>query len=161
MLIFLSWATKLLQYMDISQSQWDMDSTQPTQKCRWGTHRPFIDHLAPTHTHTYTSVLRRFFRDHLGWAGARRELLDFMEQGKINKGRHTDHPAGRYFIRTKQCPSPPSPIFTGRMPFLPPNQQCQSTEGNQHILIREKTLEFSSTVLSAPSPYLVHRLTTT
>jgi len=21
-------------------------------------------------------------------------------------------------------------IFTGRMPFLPPNQQCQSTEGN-------------------------------
>jgi len=22
------------------------------------------------------------------------------------------------------------PIFTGRMPFLPPNQQCQSTEGN-------------------------------
>jgi len=23
-----------------------------------------------------------------------------------------------------------TPIFTGRMPFLPPNQQCQSTEGN-------------------------------
>jgi len=23
-----------------------------------------------------------------------------------------------------------SPFFTGRMPFLPPNQQCQSTEGN-------------------------------
>jgi len=22
------------------------------------------------------------------------------------------------------------PFFTGRMPFLPPNQQCQSTEGN-------------------------------
>ena len=21
-------------------------------------------------------------------------------------------------------------IFTGRMPFLPPNQQCQNTEGN-------------------------------
>jgi len=28
-----------------------------------------------------------------GWAGARRELLDFMVQGKINRGRHTDHPA--------------------------------------------------------------------
>ena len=24
-----------------------------------------------------------------------------------------------------------SSFFTGRMPFLPPNQQCQSTEGNQ------------------------------
>jgi len=28
-----------------------------------------------------------------GLAGARRELLDFMVQGKINRGRHTDHPA--------------------------------------------------------------------
>jgi len=57
-----------------------------------------------------------------GWAGARRELLDFMVQGKINRGRHTDHPAGRHSIRTKQCPPPLSPIFTGRMPFLPPYQ---------------------------------------
>ena len=66
-----------------------------------------------------------------GWAGARRELLDFMVQGKINRGRHTDHPAGRYSIRTNmQCPPPPSPIFAGRMPFLPPNQQCQRIEGN-------------------------------
>ena len=46
------------------------------------------------------------------------------------------------------------PFFTGCMPFLPPNQQCQSTEGNQCIWNREKTLEFSSTVLPAPSPYL-------
>jgi len=44
-------------------------------------------------------------------------------------------------------------FFTGRMPFLPPNQQCQRTEGNYRIQIREKTLEFSSTVLPAPSPY--------
>jgi len=37
----------------------------------------------------------------------------------------------RHSIQTKQCP-PPSPpcFFTGWMPFLPPNQQCQSTEGN-------------------------------
>ena len=63
--------------------------------------------------------------------GARRELLDFMVQGKINRGRHTDHPAGRHSIRTNQCSPPPSPNFlTGQMPFLPPNQQCQSTEGN-------------------------------
>ena len=46
-----------------------------------------------------------------GWAGARRELLDFMVQGKINRGRHTDHPAQRNSIRTKQCPPPPSPYF--------------------------------------------------
>jgi len=33
-----------------------------------------------------------------GWAGARRELLDFMVQGKIDRRRHTDHPAGRHSI---------------------------------------------------------------
>jgi len=48
------------------------------------------------------------------WAGATRELLYFMVQGEINKGRHTDHPVGRHSIRTNQCPPPPSPhIFYG------------------------------------------------
>ena len=40
----------------------------------------------------------------------------------------------------------PPIFFTGWMPFLPPNKQCQSTEGNWRIRIREKTLEFSSSV---------------
>jgi len=43
------------------------------------------------------------------WAGARRELLDFMVQGKINRGSHTDHLAGHHSIRTNQCPLPPYP----------------------------------------------------
>jgi len=34
---------------------------------------------------------------------------DFMVQGKINRGRHTDNPAGRHSIRTNQCPPSPSP----------------------------------------------------
>jgi len=47
-----------------------------------------------------------------GWAGARRELLDLMAQGKINRGRHTDHPDGRHSIRiSNQCPPPSSPYF--------------------------------------------------
>ena len=45
------------------------------------------------------------------WADARRELLDFMVRGKINRGRHNDHPAGRHSIRPNQCPPPPSHIF--------------------------------------------------
>ena len=49
------------------------------------------------------------------------------------------------------------PFFTDRMPFLLPNQQRQSTEGNWRIRIREKTLEFSSTVLPAPSPLLLNK----
>ena len=35
-----------------------------------------------------------------GWASARRELLDSTVQGKINRGRHTDHPAGCHSNRT-------------------------------------------------------------
>jgi len=107
-----------------------------------------IPFLSYTDHNRFTAL----FPEPTRWAGARRELLDFMVQGKINRGRHTDHPNGRHSIRTKQCPPSPSPIFCiGRMPFLPPNQQCQSTEGKLHIQIREKTPEFSSTVLPAPS----------
>jgi len=46
-----------------------------------------------------------------GWASARRERLDFMVQGKINRGRQTDHPAGRHSIPTNQCPPPSSTTF--------------------------------------------------
>jgi len=45
------------------------------------------------------------------WAGARRELLDFMMQGKINRGRHTVHPARCHSIWTNQFPPPTSPHF--------------------------------------------------
>jgi len=82
-------------------------------------------HLCTYHHNRFTAL----FPGPPGAAGARIELLDFMVQGKINRGRHTDHPAGRQSIRTNQCPPTQSPFFTGRMPFLPSNQQCQSTEG--------------------------------
>jgi len=48
----------------------------------------------------------------VSWCQKRtRELLDFMVQGKINRGRHIDQPVWRHSIRAKQCPPPPSPIF--------------------------------------------------
>jgi len=31
-------------------------------------------------------------------------------------------------------PTPHHSVFTGQMPFLPPNQQHQSTEGKQNLL---------------------------
>ena len=64
--------------------------------------------LPPPHQNRFTAL----FPGPPGWDGARRELLDFMVQGKINRGRHIDHPAGRHSIRTNQCPLPPSyPYF--------------------------------------------------
>jgi len=59
-------------------------------------------------TTTTTTVLRPFFKDYPGEPVPEKKLLDFMVQGKINRGRHTDHPAGRHSNRTNQCPPPPS-----------------------------------------------------
>jgi len=52
------------------------------------------------------------FWDYLAEPVPEEKLLDFMAHGEINRGRHTDHPAGRHSIRTNQCrPPPSSPIF--------------------------------------------------
>ena len=74
-----------------------------------------------------------------GWTGARTELLDFMVQGKINRGTHADHPAGRHSIQTNQCPPPLSPIFyrpdalpaTERPDALPATQPTVSKHWRQ------------------------------
>jgi len=72
-----------------------------------------------------------------GWAGARRELLDFMVQERL-----TD--ANTPTIRLGATPSGLTsahlhhpPFFTGRMPFLPPNQQCESTEGTKWVMLKD------------------------
>jgi len=59
----------------------------------------------PSHHTRFTAL----FPGPPGWASARRELLDFMVQGKINRGRHIDHSAGHLSIQTNQCSPPPSP----------------------------------------------------
>jgi len=64
-------------------------------------------HSADHHHHNNRFTV--LFPGPSGWASARRELLDFRVQGKTNRGRHTDHPAGRHSIRTKECPPPSSP----------------------------------------------------
>jgi len=43
--------------------------------------------------------------------------------------------------------TPPLSFFTGRMPFMPPNQQCQSTEGN----IRNKYVYINAVCENKPS----------
>jgi len=65
------------------------------------------------------------------WTGASRELLDFMVQGKINRGRRTDHPAGCHSIRTDQCPPLPSPHIFYRPDALPAAQPTASKHWRQ------------------------------
>ena len=60
-------------------------------------------------SHTHHNHFAALFPGPPRSAGARRKLLDFMVQGKINTGGYADHPAGRNSIRTNQCPTLPSP----------------------------------------------------
>jgi len=89
-----------------------------------------------THTHSRFMAL---FPGPPGWAGARRELLDFMVQGEINRGRHTDHPAGRHSSGTSQCPPAPSThIFCGP-DALPAAQPTVSKHWRQNVITLKGT----------------------
>ena len=72
------------------------------------------------------------------WAGARK-LLDFMVQGKINGGRHTDHLDGRHSIRTSnQCPPPPSPHFLQAVcPSCRPTNSVKAPKNKKYVSIAE------------------------
>jgi len=54
------------------------------------------------------------------------ERLDFMVQGKINRGRHTDHLDGRHSIRTNQCPPPPSHFLQAECPSCRPTNSVKA-----------------------------------
>jgi len=77
--------------------------------------------LVPPHTHT-PQPFYGHFPGPSGWAGARSKLLDFMVQGNIKRGRHTDNPAGCHSIQTNQCPPPSSPPLFYRLDALPAAQ---------------------------------------
>jgi len=49
------------------------------------------------HTTTAT-VLQPFFRDHPDEPVPEENFWNLLQQGKINRGRHTDHPAGRHCL---------------------------------------------------------------
>jgi len=86
------------------------------------------------HHTTTTTILWPFFRDHSGESVPEENFWTLWCNGRLTEV-DTDHPAGHHSIRTNQCPPPPTlPFFTGRMPFLPPNQQCQSTKGKQLVM---------------------------
>jgi len=57
--------------------------------------------------------------------------LDFTEARDSEWQWHQlDHMQVCTLLQTdNHASTPPLSFFTGRMPFLPPNQQCQSTEG--------------------------------
>jgi len=99
------------------------------------------EHHTHTHTHTHTTVLllswnmsgtTRMSRYQKGKTRKVKTNLDLLEQ-EIMSG------SGICWAICKSAPHPRQPrqhpttqFFTGRMPFLPPNQQRQSTEEHQN-----------------------------
>ena len=97
---------------------------------------------ARTHTHTHTAVLLLFWnmsgttrvsRYQKGKTRKVKTNLDLLEQEIVSS-------SGICWAICKSAPHtrqprqhPTTQFFTGRMPFLPPNQQRQSTEGNYLI----------------------------
>jgi len=81
--------------------------------------------------HTHTPIQRPFVRDNpVGRYQKGKTNLDFTE---ARDSQWQWHQLGHVQVCTSlqadnHASSPPLSFFTGRMPFLPPNQQCQSTE---------------------------------
>jgi len=73
-----------------------------------------LSHLVMKANHHHHNRFTALFLGPPRWAGARTELLDFMVQRQINRGTHSDHPAGRQSIQTNQCPHPPSPPYKSK-----------------------------------------------
>ena len=75
--------------------------------------------------------IKTIFRNHPGKPDYNVSILDFIVGAK-DDGSDDDS----WSYKTRKAPVKYSPyqetntqIFTGRIPFLSPNQQCQSTEG--------------------------------
>ena len=89
--------------------------------------------VLPTHTHTHTR-LTALFPGLPGWAGTRKvkAVWILLKQGTVS-GSGISWAICKSASRSRQITMPVlhhSKFFTGQMPFLPPNQQRQSTEGN-------------------------------
>jgi len=100
------------------------------------------DTKTPTHTHTHpfngplsgTTQVSRYHKGktNLDFTGARDSEWQWHQLGhmQICTSLQTDNHAS----------TPPLTFFTGRMPFLPPNQQCQSTESKKNTKTHSKTI---------------------
>ena len=82
-------------------------------------------------THTHTDVRLTALCPGLpGWAGTRKvvPIWILLKQETVSgSGISWSKSASR--SRQITTSAPHRSVFTGRMPFMPPNQQCQSTEG--------------------------------
>jgi len=75
--------------------------------------------------------MRPFFRDHPGEPVPEENFWTLWCKGRLTETDTVRLGATPSGLNSAQLDHPP--FFTGRMPFMPPNQQWQSTEGNSTI----------------------------
>ena len=81
--------------------------------------------------HTTTTVLRPFFQDHSSEPVPEENFWTLWCKGRLTEADTPTIWLGATLSGlTSAHLHQPAIFLTGRMPFLPPNQQCQSTEGN-------------------------------
>ena len=103
-----------------------------------------------THTHTrLTAPCPGLPR----WAGTRKvkPIWILLKQETVN-GSGISWAICKSAHRSRQIttPAPHRSVFTGRMPFLPPNQQCQSTEGSEYWHSLQKQVVAATRLLPSP-----------
>ena len=87
--------------------------------------------MAELHTHTHTHTFNGPFPGLPGCAGTRKvtPIWIFVKQETVS-GSGISWAVCKSAPRSRQITTPAhNSVVTGRMPFLPPNQQRQSTEG--------------------------------
>ena len=97
---------------------------------------PYLKSIQHTHTHPFNGPLSGTTQ--LSWYQKGKTNLDFTG---ARDSEWQWHQLGHMQVCTSlqtdnHASSPPLCFFTGRMPFLPPNQQRQSTEGTKSPLVK-------------------------
>ena len=91
------------------------------------------DKQTHTNTHIHFTALQSLSRiTQVSWQQKGKTNLDFTG-ARDSEWHQLGHMRICTLPKTDNHASiPPLSFFTGRMPFLPLNQQCQSTEGKKH-----------------------------
>ena len=101
-----------------------------------------------THTHTHTHTrLTAVFPGLPGSAGTRKvKLIWILLKQETVSGRGISWAICKSAHRCRQItmPVPHHSVSTGQMPSLAPNQQRQSTEGNNHVIFNKFLQHISS-----------------
>ena len=106
--------------------------SSPLVQCTWSVFLRSSDTTVTlsTHTHTHT-CLTALCPGLPGWAGNRKvKLIWILLKQETVSGSGISWAICKSAPRSRQItmPVPHCSVFTGQMPFLPPNQQRQSTE---------------------------------